>query len=121
MAAPKKSKKKRSHNDSDSDDDSDYDTAYPFEELTPGVERQPPRWSLRKKAKKSYNLQDADLEREDEKYRQQMKEANEEMKDEAEVMKKIELIVGGRYRNVSHKEMLLYCRDQIQELKNWNY
>lgn len=42
------------------------------------------------------------------------------MKDEAEVMKKIELIVGGRYRIVGHKERLLCDRDQIQELKNWN-
>lgn len=59
-----------------------------------------PKRSLRAKTKKRYNLQDEDLEREDEKYQKEIQEANEERKDETEVLKKIEVIVGGRYRVV---------------------
>ena len=38
--------------------------------------------------------------REDEKYQNEVKEMNEERKDENEVLGKIELITGGRYRPV---------------------
>lgn len=40
------------------------------------------------------------MEREDEKYQNEVREMNEERKDENEVLSKIELITGGRYRPV---------------------
>lgn len=40
------------------------------------------------------------MDREDERYQKEIKEANEERKNETEVLSKIELIVGGRYRVV---------------------
>lgn len=44
------------------------------------------------------------MEREEEKMRNEMKEANEIRKDENEVLKKIECVVGARYRPVSGGE-----------------
>lgn len=75
---------------------------------------------MRNIPKKHYNIENDDLEKEDEKYQQEIKEANEERKDETEVLKKIEMIVGGRYRIVCNREKNMICRDLNQMLKNWN-
>lgn len=70
------------------------------------ISEQAPRRSLRNKTKKHYNIDNDDLEKEDEKYQQEIREANEERKNESEVLKKIELIVGGRYRIVQYIELI---------------
>ena len=70
------------------------------------ISEQAPRRSLRNKTKKHYTIDNDDLEKEDEKYQQEIREANEERKNESEVLKKIELIVGGRYRIVQYIELI---------------
>ena len=43
------------------------------------------------------------MDREEERYENEVKEANEERKNETEVLNKIELITGGRYRPVGEE------------------
>ena len=102
LQAKKAYRKKRNHSDSDSDEDDDYRIFVAPTDV--GVawrrERQAPRRSLPEHTKKTSYSQEEELEREDEKYQNEVKEMNEERKDENEVLGKIELITGGRYRPV---------------------
>lgn len=54
--------------------------------------------------KKRFNYQQEEIDREEERYENEVKEANEERKNETEVLNKIELITGGRYRPVAMSE-----------------
>ena len=55
--------------------------------------------------KKRFNYQQEEIDREEERYENEVKEANEERKNETEVLNKIELITGGRYRPVAMSEV----------------
>ena len=55
--------------------------------------------------KKRFNYQQEEIDREEERYENEVKEANEERKNETEVLNKIELITGGRYRPVVMSEV----------------
>ena len=55
--------------------------------------------------KKRFNYQQEEMDREEERYENEVKEANEERKNETEVLNKIELITGGRYRPVGESIM----------------
>ena len=54
--------------------------------------------------KKRFNYLHEEIDREEKRDDEEMKEANEERKNETEVLNKIELITGGRYRPVRHGE-----------------
>lgn len=82
-------------------------------------ERQAPRRSLREHTKKKIYYQEEELEREDEKYQNEVKEMNEERKDENEVLGKIELITGGRYRPVG-SERCVKRRGRTRTRRSWS-
>ena len=63
--------------------------------------------------KKRFNYQQEEMDREEERYENEVKEANEERKNETEVLNKIELITGGRYRPVGEEENEMMCSDLI--------
>ena len=54
--------------------------------------------------KKRFNYLQDEIDREEKRDDEEMKEANEERKNETEVLSKIELITGGRYRPVGQWE-----------------
>ena len=64
--------------------------------------------------KKRFNYQQEEMDREEERYENEVKEANEERKNETEVLNKIELITGGRYRPVGERRMAFIHSDLIQ-------
>ena len=107
LQAKKAYRKKRNHSDSDSDEDDDYRIFVAPTDVSVawGRERQAPRRSLREHTKKKIYYQEEELEREDEKYQNEVKEMKSKCREWRQRKKRTEF---SRY--LLREELLGYKR-----------